>query len=71
MRALCDSNFYLRCKTFRKIFFIKILFQRIYQVPENSKEKILMFSAFAVHVCKFRLNDGIQNRIQKPVKQRK
>ena len=30
-----------------------------------------MFSAFAIHVSKFRLNDGIQNRIQKPVKQRK
>ena len=27
-----------------------------------------MFSAFAVYVCKFRLNDGIQNRIQNPVK---
>ena len=30
-----------------------------------------MFSVFAIHVCKFRLNDGIQNRIQKPDKQRK
>ena len=29
-----------------------------------------MFSAFAIHVFKFRLNDGIQDRIQN-VKQRK